>query len=147
MRYTHRFTVPAPQPDVAAFHRKSDSLVAITPPLMPMRIQRAPSQLNAGDEIAFTLWMGPIPVRWRVHIEQMHSDSFTDRMIEGPFQSWRHRHTFRALDDNTTEVLDEIDFSLRPHMLWGPIGLAMTVGLPLLFFYRARKTAQVIIRE
>jgi ligand-binding SRPBCC domain-containing protein len=93
------------------------------------------------------LWMGPIPVRWRVRIEQMQSDSFTDHMIEGPFRTWRHRHAFRALDDNRTEVLDEIDFSLRPHMLWGSIGLAMAVGLPLLFFYRARKTVQLIIRE
>jgi ligand-binding SRPBCC domain-containing protein len=147
MRFTHRFTVPAPQHVVAAFHRRSDSLVAITPPSMPMRLRQAPAQLGAGDEIAFTFWLGPFPVRWRARIEQMHSDSFTDCMIEGPFRMWHHRHTFRVIDDGTTEVLDEIDFSLKPHPLWGPMGLAMAVGLPLLFSHRARKTVQLIIRE
>jgi ligand-binding SRPBCC domain-containing protein len=146
MRYTHRFTVPAPQHVVAAFHRRSDSLVAITPPSIPMRLVKAPTQLGAGDEIAFTLWLGPFPVRWRVRIEQMRSDSFTDRMIEGPFQTWHHCHTFRDLDDDTTEVLDEIEFSLKPHPLWGPMGLAMAIGFPLLFSHRARKTVQLIIR-
>ena len=147
MRFTHRFTIPTPQPVVAAFHRRSENLVAITPPFMPMRLKQAPAQLNAGDEITFTLCLGPIPVHWQVHIDQVNSNSFTDRMIEGPFQTWRHRHSFHALDDATTEVLDEIEFSLRPHALWGLMGLAMAVGLPLLFFYRARKTRLLILRE
>ncbi len=36
MKYTHRFTIPAPQPVVAAFHRRSGSLVAITPPTIAL---------------------------------------------------------------------------------------------------------------
>jgi len=147
MKYTSRFTVPAPQPFVAAFHGRSGSLVAITPPFMPMHLQQASAQLGAGDEIAFTLWLGPLSVRWRVRIGQMHSEGFTDHIIERPYKTWRHRHTFRTLDNGTTEVLDEIGFSLKPHAPWSPIGLAMTIGFPLLFFYRAWKTKQLIIRE
>ena len=70
MKYTHRFRVEAPLPAVAEFHSRSASMPAITPPPMIVRVHAAPAVLAEGDTMDFTLWAGPIPVRWVARIEE-----------------------------------------------------------------------------
>ena len=140
MKYRHQFRVRAPLPALAEFHAQSASMGAITPPPISMRVTRAPARLREGDEMAFTMWLGPVPLKWVAHIENVSGRGFSDRQISGPFQEWTHRHTFAALSEATTEVRDEVQARLRKHVIWGAVGLAMWLWLPLLFAYRARQT-------
>ena len=140
MNYQHIFRVRAPLADVARFHASAASLKAITPPLIPLQLHHAPEKVGGGDEIDFTMWMGPLPIRWVVHVEDVSPTGFLDRQVRGPFESWAHRHIFAAMEEATTEVIDEVEARLKPHLLWGTVGLAMWIGLPLLFGFRTRKT-------
>jgi ligand-binding SRPBCC domain-containing protein len=140
MKYRHQFRVRAPLPALAEFHAQSASMGAITPPPISVRVTRAPARLREGDEMAFTMWLGPVPLKWVAHIENVSGRGFSDRQISGPFQEWTHRHTFAALSEATTEVRDEVQARLRKHVIWGAVGLAMWLGLPLQFAYRARQT-------
>ncbi len=120
------------------------SMGAITPPPIVVRMRNAPAVLAEGNEIEFTMWLGPLPVRWLASIEAVSSTGFTDRQLDGPFAEWVHRHTFVAVDEHTTDVLDEITTRLRPHLLWWPVGLGMQLGLPVLFAFRAWKTRRLL---
>lgn len=142
--YRHTFRVQAPQAEVAAFHAAASSLGAITPPLLPMQLHHAPERLGQGDEMSFTLWMGPLPVRWLARVEEASPGGFVDRQVAGPFGAWTHRHRFLAVDEATTEVVDEVEARLKAHPLWGAVGLAMWLGLPLLFAYRGWKTRRLL---
>lgn len=144
MKYRHRFEVNAPLAAVAEFHARSASMGAITPPPVVVRIHSAPVLLDDGDEMDFTMWLGPLPVRWLARIEDVNPTGFTDRQVLGPFQEWIHRHTFVPVDKTTTAVLDEIELRLRPHLLWGLVGLGMRLSLPFLFAYRGWKTRRLI---
>jgi len=167
MKYRHRFTVQAPLEAVADFHSRSDSMGAITPPPVIAQVHQAPPQLSEGDEMDFTLWFGPVQLRWLARIEDVVRDQggdngqatggdhhgrrtrsaaagFSDRQLRGPFAHWLHRHTFKAVDETTTEVIDEIEFKLRSHPLWRLVGLGMYLNLPLLFAYRGWKTRQLL---
>jgi ligand-binding SRPBCC domain-containing protein len=144
MKYRHAFQVQAPLADVASFHTAASSLKAITPPLIPMQLHHAPQRLGDGDEMGFTMWMGPLPVRWMARVEDVSPEGFLDRQVRGPFASWAHRHSFIAVDEATTEVVDEVEARLKPHALWGIVGLAMWLGLPLLFGFRAWKTRRLL---
>lgn len=144
MRYHHRFRVQASLARVADFHRQSASMAAITPPPILVKIHSAPSVLANGDQMAFTMWLGPLPVRWLARIEAVSSTGFTDRQLQGPFAEWVHRHTFAAVDERTTEVVDEVTISLRPHPFWGAVGLGMLLGLPVLFAFRGWKTRRLL---
>jgi ligand-binding SRPBCC domain-containing protein len=144
MKYRHSFRVRAPLPDAAGFHTSAASLKAITPPLIPMQLHHAPAEMGDGDEMAFTMWMGPLPVRWEARVEDVSPAGFLDRQVRGPFEAWVHRHTFVQLAAGGTEVLDEVEASLKPHPLWGLVGLAMWLGLPLLFVYRGWKTRRLL---
>ncbi len=144
MKYRHQFEVNAPLNKVAQFHRRSQSMADITPPPVKVQIHHAPAELADGDEMDFTLRLGPLPIRWAAQIKNVNPTGFTDRQLRGPFRHWAHRHTFEPVDDNTTTVVDEIEFSLKPHPCWGLVGLGMAISLPFLFFYRGWKTRQLL---
>lgn len=144
MKYEHRFRVRAPLADVADFHNRSTSMAAITPPLFRVQLDQAPEHLESDDEMAFTMRIGPFPVRWRAQIADVSATGFSDRQLEGPFRHWIHRHTFEPVDENTTEVVDRIQAGLKRHPWWGLVGLAMWLGLPFLFAYRGWKTRRLL---
>jgi ligand-binding SRPBCC domain-containing protein len=90
------------------------------------------------------MWLGPLPLRWLAGIEAVSLTGFTDRQLRGPFTEWIHRHTFVAVDDQTTDVLDEINLHLRPQPVWRLVGMGMQLGFPILFAYRALKTRRIL---
>jgi ligand-binding SRPBCC domain-containing protein len=144
MRYEHRFRVQAPVAAVSEFHSRSESMAAITPPLIRVRMKEAPSRLATRDQMAFRMWLGPLPVLWRAFVSDASSMGFTDHQLEGPFRYWVHRHSFTPVDAQTTEVTDLVQARLRWHPLWGVVGLAMWLGLPLLFAFRGWKTRRLL---
>ncbi len=92
----------------------------------------------------FTLWLGPLPLRWLARIENVGPNGFIDRQLRGPFRSWVHKHTFVPVEETVVEVVDEIELKLRPHPWWALVGLIMWLSMPLLFGYRGRKTRRLI---
>jgi ligand-binding SRPBCC domain-containing protein len=144
MRYTHRFTVKAPLATVSEFHRRAASMAAITPPPIVTLFHRAPESLADGDVVDFTLWLGPLPVRWLAQIENVSPEGFTDRQLSGPFRLWQHGHKFVRRDERTTEVIDTVEWALRRHPVWFGVGLGMGLSLPLLFAYRGWKTRRLL---
>lgn len=144
MRYEHRFRVNAPLAAVAKFHSRSASMPAITPPPMIVQVHAAPEQLSEGDRMDFTLWTGPLPIRWTAQIEAVSPTGFTDRQISGPFAHWTHRHTFVPVAEHVTDVVDQVEARLKRHPLWGLVGWLMWAGLPLLFAYRGWRTRRLL---
>ena len=71
MKFHHRFRVNAHLAEVICFHRQASSLDAITPPPIRVEVHQAPSELSTGDEMDFSLHLGPIQIRWLALIEDM----------------------------------------------------------------------------
>jgi ligand-binding SRPBCC domain-containing protein len=144
LRYRHRFEVHAPISEVVEFHRRSASMASITPPPLRVDAQRAPERLSDGDEMAFTLGVGPLRIPWLAQITEVTPTGFVDRQLEGPFQHWVHRHSFEPVEDGGTIVIDEVEAGLSRNSLWWAVGLAMWLGLPLLFAFRGWKTRKLL---
>jgi ligand-binding SRPBCC domain-containing protein len=94
--------------------------------------------------MAFTLWLGPLPLRWLAVIEQVTPISFVDRQLRGPFAEWVHLHSFIPIDSQTTMVVDRVDACLSNQWFWRLVGLGMWLGLPLLFAYRGWQTRKLL---
>lgn len=144
MKFQHRFRVKAPLSKVATFHYQPASLGAITPRLIRVQWHHTPLDMSKGGKMDFTLWAGPLPINWVLKIEETSEGGFTDRQLNGPFASWVHRHSFLRVDGQTTQIIDQISFKLKPHPFWGLVGLGFTLGLPGLFAYRAWKTRRLL---
>jgi ligand-binding SRPBCC domain-containing protein len=146
MLYRHSFEVAAPQSAVADFHRNSDSMGAITPPPVIVRVHSAPERLAEGDVMDFTMWLGPLPIRWVAQIEQTTTVSFVDRQISGPFARWKHLHTYVAQGPDKTLVIDQVEAELSANWWWKAVGMGMWLNLPVLFAYRGWKTRRLLER-
>ena len=135
------FTVGAPLAAVAAFHHDTRALTRLTPPPIFVQLHRT-EPLAEGSVAEFTLWFGPLPVRWiAVHsaVDALHG--FSDAQRSGPMKLWKHTHRFDATDANTTRVSEHIEYA--HHSDWRGLFsrlLFNTVALRLLFFYRGLVT-------
>jgi ligand-binding SRPBCC domain-containing protein len=142
--YQHRFRVQASVQQVTEFHSRAASMAAITPPPIIVKIHHAPDVLADGDRMGFTMWIGPLPIYWEAQIEAVSPAGFTDRQLRGPFDAWAHRHSFVAVNADTTEVVDKVELRLHQHPFWWLAGLAMRIGMPFLFAFRAWKTKRML---
>lgn len=143
--FVSRFVVPASLEAVARFHADPRALTRLTPPPTLMRVHRM-DPLGEGSVSEFTMWVGPIPIRWRaVHSGFTALKGFTDTQELGPMARWIHRHSYRALDDGRTEVLDQIWYE-HPSGWRGILTRALFSKLPLkaLFAYRAIATRRAL---
>lgn len=111
---------------------------------MIVRVHRAPERLASGDEMHFTLWAGPVPLRWVAAIEDASPVGFTDRQLSGPFAAWQHRHSFLRISDSETDVVDEVEAELSRHLFWRLAGALMWAGMPVLFAYRGWRTRRLL---
>ena len=147
MNYQHRFRVQAPLQAVADFHSYPDAMSAITPPPIFVQVHSAPPRVAEGRPMDFTMWLGPLPLRWQARFEDVTATGFVDRMVQGPMNVWRHRHSFVAIDEHSTEVVDEVEVKPRLHPLWGPVGLGMALNLPVLFAFRQWQTRRLLAQH
>ncbi len=136
------FDVDASVARVAAFHGDTRVLQRLTPGYV--QIHRS-DPLADGAIAEFTVWFGPMPIRWRALHRDVGPNGFTDVQERGPLNSWTHTHRFEPIDDATTRVTEHIEYEyaagwegVRGRLLFGP------VALQILFSYRAWRTRRAL---
>ncbi len=142
--FDYRFQVAASLDDVVEFHSRTDVLRLLTPPPLIVQVQRF-GEMQEGMVAEFTLWLGPIPIRWRAVHRDVGREGFTDVQQAGPAASWEHTHRFTALGESLTEIHEHIEYTHKP----GWAGLASRLlfpkpGLRLLFAYRKWTTRRML---
>ena len=118
-KFSHTFTVSANIDKVWKFYTDLHHLDVITPKQLQLRVDHAISQkLAAGQTVSLS---GRFLIRrsWNTQITFLEPYVYIDEMKNGPFKRWKHTHIFRQLNDNETEVIDEVDFELP----YGIIGI------------------------
>jgi ligand-binding SRPBCC domain-containing protein len=145
--FDYVFTVNAPLEEVATFHWDTSVLKILNPPLVFVQLHRVDPMAD-GSISEFTLWMGPLPIRWRA----IHSDvgryGFTDTQESGPLAFWQHTHRFESVDENTTQIHEHIEYQhasgwrgLASRILFGHLALTA------LFTYRKLATRRALRKD
>jgi ligand-binding SRPBCC domain-containing protein len=139
------FTVRASLEAVANFHCDTRALKTLSPPPIVVQLHHV-EPLAEGSISEFTLWFGPLPVRWKArhqNVDPLHG--FTDEQISGPMQYWRHTHSFTELDNGQVRITDQINYEhySGPRGLFSRV-LFAPIGLNFLFFYRELATRRVV---
>ena len=138
--FERRFRVRASLRAVSAFHKSTKALKVLTPPPMMVQLHRG-GEVADGAEAEFTLWLGPLPIRWVARHEDVRSDGFVDVQVRGPLRFWRHSHNFIPLHSGGVEVHDRVEFAHDSGLrgIWTRI-LFSKPALYGLFLYRAFRT-------
>ncbi len=143
--FEHRSVIPATVEDVTAFHDHPRAFQRLTPPPVFIQIRRHEVQSLTHGKVAFTMWFGPVPVRWVAqHEPGPIATSFIDRQINGPMAQWIHEHVFQPVE-NGVELIDRVTYAHKPG--WrGWLTRLFFDGLPLrfLFTYRHWRTRKAL---
>ena len=96
------------------FHAQPEALRKLTPPPIFMQVHRDDRTSNTEGDLEFTLWFGPVPVRWHVQHEPGPTEhSFADRMLKGPVAYWRHEHIFEPVAEGVA-LIDRLTIRHKP---------------------------------
>ena len=125
--FDFRFLVEASLPAVREFHHDTRALKRLTPPPTLVQLHEV-EPLGEGSVSRFTLWVGPLPLRWTAVHRDVSQTGFTDIQAEGPARRWEHTHRFTAISPQLTEIHEHIEFEHKSGF-WGG-GDAIAVRLP-----------------
>ena len=123
--------------DLQRFHQDPRALARLTPPPIFAQLQRDERLSITEGEVEFTLWLGPLPIRWLARHEPGPTPtSFADVQIQGPMAHWRHEHIFREVTGGV-ELTDRVTLAHKRGLRGLFTRLAFD-GLPLriLFVFR-----------
>ena len=131
--------------DLQRFHQDPRALSRLTPPPIFPQLRRDERMSITEGEVEFTLWLGPLPIRWLARHEPGPTPtSFADVQIQGPMAHWRHEHIFRQVAGGV-ELTDRVTLAHKRGLRGLFTRLAFD-GLPLriLFVYRHWRTRRAL---
>jgi len=131
------FEVDAPLAVVRDFHHDTSALKTLTPPPTLVQIHSV-EPLAEGSVSTFTLWVGPLPLRWQAIHRGVSERGFTDIQASGPARKWEHTHTFTPIDDQTTRIDEHIEYEHRGGF-WGLVTRLLFSWPNLFFMFNYRK--------
>lgn len=144
--FDYQFVVEAPLDLVREFHHDTSALKILTPPPTIVQLHNI-EPLAEGSVSTFTLWVGPLPLRWKAVHRDVHDNGFTDIQAEGPAKKWEHTHTFVAVDDSRTEVREHVEYE-HAGGFWGVVTRVLFAkpNLWVMFTYRKLATKKHLRR-
>lgn len=146
-KFEYTFEVDAPVEAVSAFHSDTSVLKKLTPFPMVVQVEEFES-LAEGSEARFTVWAGPLPLRWHSVHNDVSVNGFTDTQITGPLKSWQHTHRFEPTADGRTLVHESIQYEHDGGLrgLISRIGFS-SLGLTGLFTARKLLTRRYVVES
>ena len=144
MHFVKESVIQASAATVFAFHEAPDAFERLQPPWQTTEIVQPPKSLEVGTRVILKIKVGPL---WQTivaeHVAYEHGKMFADRMIQGPFPKWLHKHIIAPRGANECLLTDDIEYEL-------PLGvLGRTFGgwfarrnLERLFEFRHRVTRE-----
>ena len=144
MRFTKESIIRASAEAVFAFHEAPDAFERLQPPWETSEIVQPPSSLEVGTRVILRTKLGPL---WQTivaeHVAYEPGKMFADRMIQGPFASWLHKHIVTPRGPNECVLTDDIEYELPLGILGRIVGGAYARHkLERLFEFRHRVTRE-----
>ena len=144
--FDYQFLVSAPIQAVREFHHHTSALKKLTPPPTIVQLHSI-EPLAEGSVSRFTLWVGPLPLRWKAVHRNVTENGFTDVQAEGPARKWEHTHAFEAVEENLTQVSEHVEYE-HASGFWGLVTRVLFAkpNLRVMFAYRKFVTRRELQR-
>ncbi len=112
--YEKKSELPHPKGPVFDWHLRAGAFERLTPPWADVEVTHRDGSVSDRGKVTLRVRpAGPVAVDWTLgHTDYEYGSHFQDEQIDGPFVRWIHRHTFRSLDESTTEYGDRVDWEI-----------------------------------
>ncbi|MBM3176992.1 MAG: SRPBCC family protein [Bacteroidetes bacterium] len=147
-RLEYKQFIKAPLSRVWDFFSAPANLGKITPAQMNFKIIRMDGdRMFAGQQIEYKVTVMPlVRVTWVTKITEVEENKmFVDEQLKGPYNLWRHRHTFVEVEGGV-EMTDVIDYAI-PFGILGRLAnwLYVERAVKGIFSYRSGVTEKIFI--
>ena len=141
-KFYSEVVLPAPCDAAFAWHENPGALRRLIPPWEDVTVESATGGIRDGAEVVLRVGVGPMGVRMVARHEGYEPPhQFVDVQEKGPFQCWRHVHSFRSHGEGRCLLRDAIDYEPpTPSYLDSLANNRITRKLEAMFAYRHRTT-------
>lgn len=107
-------SVDHPIQEVFEWHTRAGAFERLNAPWRPVSVIRSSGSIQSGNEVAIKLpVIGKFGIPWVLkHTEYDPPNLFRDEQVSGLFKNWRHSHQFVSESDNSTKLIDHIEYKL-----------------------------------
>lgn len=106
-------TFPCERDILFDYHRARGAIDRLIPPWERVTVLSSQDSLEVGSKVVLENSLFGIRQTWRAsHVELDPGKLFVDRIDQGPFRSWLHRHEFDAIAVGQSRLTDRIEFEL-----------------------------------
>jgi uncharacterized protein len=110
--FIYQARIEAPAGDVFAWHELPGALERLSPPWLPVRIDRHEG-IRDGNRALLSLGVGPARLTWVLeHRDYVRGRQFRDVQVKGPFKRWEHTHRFEPAGPDACTVEDHVEYEL-----------------------------------
>ncbi len=142
--FHHKYRVRAPLYRVIDLFYSPAALAKLTPPPLSVVFRKLPPRIEEQAIMEMDIGLGHWRLSWTACFTEVGNAHFIDEQLEGPFSSWVHTHTFRAINQDTTEISDRIELILGQGFRHRILSLFFWMGLPFLFAFRRLRTQSLL---
>jgi uncharacterized protein (TIGR01777 family) len=144
-RFEDEAVVKAPLEKIFAFLSDPGNLAQLTPPEADFHMNtKTPGDLRRGSVMEYSVKVHGIRMRWVSLISDWQAGvRLVDHQVRGPYELWRHEHTFAA-DPGGTLVRDRVAYSLPLAPLSGLALPLVRADLRKIFAYRRAAVARLL---
>lgn len=104
--------IKAPVEEVFTYFCKEEAFERLSPSFEKIHLQKVDPITKSGATVAFLTKISFLWIRWICKITKFKKNElFVDSQTSGPFKFWEHKHRFTKIDNNTTELIDEITYT------------------------------------
>lgn len=147
-KFKQEFIVYSNIEKVWKFYTDINHLKIITPPNLNLKIIKTSSQLiTEGQEIIIEGKIGIFKRKWNSKITYLKPYQYIDEMINGPFKRWKHNHIFQKINENETQITDEIEFGISFGIIGRLLEMIAFSNLIKIFEYRKKTTKEKLERN
>lgn len=126
------------------FHSSPEAIRILTPPGTLRNLTGDVGPLREGQELTLYVKKMGVTLPWRARNESLSPEGFTDRMLSGPFATWKHHHRFIDLGRYGSQLVDEIYFQLPLAPLSHPVLPLIRADIRKLFHFRHQQTQETL---
>ncbi|MCH2204932.1 MAG: TIGR01777 family oxidoreductase [Lentisphaerales bacterium] len=103
--------MPVSAEKLANWHNSPAAFGRIQPPWESAKILKKAKSIADNLEEHVQIKLGPLKKRWiaRYH-DVVPNEQFCDVQVEGPFDYWDHKHVFKSIDRDTSELVDDVTY-------------------------------------
>jgi ligand-binding SRPBCC domain-containing protein len=121
IKFINKFIINEDIEKVWEFYTDIRHLEIITPKKLNLKIIKTTNQkIILGQETIISAKIIIIQSTWHSKITLFQQYEYIDEMLEGPLKKWKHTHKFKRINENKTEIIDKVEFSL-PYGIFGKI--------------------------